>query len=96
MGKSMVKWWDRRWRLVTAAILLPILVVPTIRVFLFPETPLIESLLYGAVSSLFVLLAFRILQHVEWWGLRVVILVVVVGSLLGLLLGFVFRIWDFI
>ncbi len=92
----MPKWWDRRWRLVIAASLLPILVVPTISVFLFPETPLIESLLYGVVSSLFALLAFRILQHVEWWGLRVVILVVVVGSLLGLLLGFVFRISDFI
>ena len=85
----MAKWWDRRWRLVIVAILLPVLLVPLISVFLFPETPLIESFLYGAVSSLFVLLAFRILQHIEWWGLRIVILVVVVGALLGLLLGFV-------
>ena len=89
MGKGMAKWWDRKWRLVIVATLLPILLVPIISVFLFPEKPLTESLLYGAVSSLFVLLAFRILQHIEWWGLRVVILVVVVGALLGLLLGFV-------
>ena len=95
MGKGMAKWWDRKWRLVIVATLLPILLVPIISVFLFPETPLTESLLYGAVSSLFVLLAFRILQHIEWWGLRVVILVVVVGALLGLLLGFVFRIWKY-
>jgi hypothetical protein len=92
MGEVMAKWWDKRWRLVIAATLLPILLVPTISVLLFPETSLAESFLYGVVSSLFVLLAFRILQHVEWWGVRVVILVVVVGALLGLLLGFVFRI----
>ena len=95
MGKGMAKWWDRKWRLAIVATLLPILLVPIISVFLFPGKPLIESLLYGAVSSLFVLLAFRILQHIEWWGLRVVILVVVVGALLGLLLGFVFRIWKY-
>ncbi len=95
MGKSMAKWWDRRWRLVIAAMLLPILLVPTISLFLFPETPLTVSLLYGAGASLFVLLAFRILQHIEWWGLRVVILVVVVGALLGLLWGFGFRIWRY-
>jgi len=92
MGKGLAKWWDRKWRLVVVATLLPILLVPIISVFLFPEKPLTESLLYGAVSCLFVLLAFRILQHIEWWGLRVVILVVVVGALLGLLLGFMFRI----
>ena len=91
----MAKWWDRKWRLVIVATLLPLLLVPIISVFLFPETPLTESLLYGAVSSLFVLLAFRILQHIEWWGLRVIILVVVGGALLGLLLGFVFRIWKY-
>ena len=56
MGKVMAKWWDRRWRLVIVAILLPLLLVPIINVFLFPEKPLTESLLYGAVSSLFTLL----------------------------------------
>ena len=90
----MAKWWDRKWRLVIVAILLPILLVPIISVILFPETPLIASLLYGAALSLFVALAFRILQHIEWLGLRVVILVVSV-ALLVLLLGFVFRIWKY-
>jgi hypothetical protein len=94
MGKVMAKWWDRKWRLVIAAILLPILLVPIISVFLFPETPLTTSLLYGALFSLFVASAFRILQQIEWWGLRVVILVVVGVTLLVLLLGFVFRIWK--
>ena len=93
VGKVMAKWWDRNWRLVIPAILFPILLVPLISVFLFPETPLIMSLLYGAVSSLFVAWAFRFLRYIlGWWGLRVVIIVVVVGVLLGLLLGFMFRI----
>ena len=90
MGKGMAKWWDRRWRLVIIAILLPILLVPIINIFLFPETQLTQSLLYGAVFSLFVLLAFRILQHIEQLGLRVAILVLVGAALLILLLGFAF------
>jgi hypothetical protein len=95
MGKGMAKWWDRRWRLVIVVILLPLLLVPIVSVFLFPETPLAESLLYGAISSLFVLFAFRILQHIELLGLRVVIFVLVGGTLLGLLLGFMFTIWKY-
>lgn len=91
----MAKWWDRKWRLVIVAILLPILLVPIINMFLFPETPLTTSLLYGVVLSLFVAFAFRILQHIEWLGLRVVILVVVCVTLLVLLLGFVFRRWKY-
>ncbi len=91
----MAKWWDRKWRLVIVAILLPILLVPIISVFLLPETPLIESLLYGVVFSLFVASAFRISQHIKWWGLRAVVLVTVGAALLGLLLGFVFRIWKY-
>ena len=96
LGKVMAKWWDRKWRLVIAAILLPILLVPIISVFLFPETPLTISLLYGAVSSLIVASVFRFLRYIlGWWGLRVVIIVVVVVVLLVLLLGFVFRIWKY-
>jgi hypothetical protein len=90
MGKGMAKWWDRRWRLVIVAILLPLLLVPIINVILFPETQLTASLLYGAISSLFVLFVFRILQHIELLGLRVVILVLVGAALLILLLGFAF------
>jgi len=86
----MAKWWDRRWRLVIVAILLPLLLVPIINVILFPETQLTASLLYGAISSLFVLFVFRILQHIELLGLRVVILVLVGAALLILLLGFAF------
>lgn len=86
----MAKWWDRRWRLVIAAILLPILLVPIINIFLFPETPLTQSLLIGAIFSLFVLFAFRILQHIEQLGLRVAILVTAGWALLGLLVGFMF------
>jgi hypothetical protein len=95
MGKAMAKWWDRKWRLVIAAILLPIMLVPIVSVFLLPETPLIVSLLYGMVFSLFVASAFRILQHIKWWGLRAVVLVMVGAALLGLLLGFVFKIWKY-
>jgi len=95
MGKVMAKWWDRKWRLVIVAILLPILVVPIISAFLFPETLLMKSLLYGAVFSLFVALSLRILQQIELLGLKLVILMVVSATLLALLLGFVFRIWQY-
>ena len=93
-GKVMAKWWDRKWRLVIAAILLPIFVVPTVSALLFPEAPLMESLLYGAFFSLFVALAFRTLQQIELLGLKVVILVVMGAALLALLLAFVFQIWH--
>ncbi len=86
----MAKWLDRKWRLVIVAILLPILLVPIISVFLFPETPLTESLLNGLVFSLFVALAFLILRQIEQLGLRIVILVTVGTVLLTLLLIFVF------
>jgi hypothetical protein len=71
----IAKWLDRNWRLVIVAIILPILLVLIISVFLFPETPLIKSLLYGSVSSLFVAFAFRTLRTIEGWGLRTYILV---------------------
>ena len=90
MGKMMAKWLDRNWRLVIVAILLPILLVPIISVFLFPETPLTETLLNGFVFSLFVALAFLILRQIEQLGLRIVILVTVGTPLLILLLIFVF------
>jgi len=95
MGKAMAKWLDRNWRLVIVAILLPILLVPIISVFLFPETPLTKSLLDGLVFSLFVALAFLILRQIEQVGLRFVILVTV-GTVLFtlLLLEIVFRIWK--
>ena len=92
---NMAKWWERKWRLVLFIILLPILLVPIISVFSFPEIPLSNSILCGAVFSLFVALTFRILQQIERVGLRVVIFVVVGAALLGLLLGFVFRIWKY-
>ena len=96
MGKMIAKWLDRNWRLVIVAILLPILLVPIINVFLFPETPLTESLLYGLVFSLFVALAFKQLRLIEWWGLRIIILIMVGTALLTLLLLiFVSTIWKY-
>jgi len=86
----IAKWLDRNWRLVIVAILLPILLVPIISVFLFPETALTKSLLNGLVFSLFVAFAFLILRQIEQLGLRIVILVTVGTPLLTLLLIFVF------
>jgi len=95
-GKVMAKWLDRNWRLVIVAILLPILLVPIISLFLFPETPLTKSLLYGSVFSLFVTWAFLNLRLIESWGLRIIILVTVGTALLTLLLlEIVSRIWNF-
>jgi hypothetical protein len=90
MGKGMAKWWDRRWHLVIAAILLPLLLVPIISVILFPETPLTTALLYCLVFTFFVLWALKILGLIEFWGLRFVILVTVFVALFSLLLIFVF------
>jgi hypothetical protein len=95
MGKKMAKWWNRKWRLIIAAILLPIVVVPIISLFLFPETLIIESLLYGTFFSLLVALALRTLQQIELLGLKVVILVMIGATLLALLLSLVFRIWPY-
>jgi len=92
----MAKWLDRNWRLVIVAILLPILLVLIISVFLFPETPLTESLEYGSVFSLFVAWAFLKLRLIERLGLRTYILVMVGTALLTLLLLiFVFTIWKY-
>ena len=91
MGKVKAKWWDRRWRLVIAAILLPILLVPIISVFLFPEISLTESLLYGLFFAFLVLWALKILYLTEFWGLRFVILVTMFVALFSLLLIFVYR-----
>jgi hypothetical protein len=91
----MAKWWNRKWRLIIAAILLPIVVVPIISLFLFPETLIIESLLYGTFFSLLVALALRTLQQIELLGLKVVILVMIGATLLALLLSLVFRIWPY-
>jgi hypothetical protein len=91
----MPKWWDRKWHLVIAAILLPFLVVPIISLFLFPEMLITESLLYGALSSLLVALVLRTLQQIELLGLKVVILVMIGATLLALSLSLVFRIWSY-
>jgi hypothetical protein len=87
----MAKWWDRKWQLVIAAIILPTFVVPAISVFLFPETPVTETVLYGVVCSLFVALAFRILQQIELLGLRFFVIIAVGAILLSLFLLLLFR-----
>jgi len=74
-----------------AAILLPLLLVPIISAFLFPETPLTESLFYGSVFTFFVLWAFHILGLIEFLGLRFVVLLTVGVALFSLLSIFVFR-----
>lgn len=86
----MAKWWDRRWRLVIVAILLPLLLVPIISVIFFPEIPLTESLLYGSLFTFLVLWVLKILGLVEFWGLRFVILLTGFVALFSLILIFVF------
>jgi len=90
MGKVMAKWWNKRWRLVIVAILLPLLLVPIISVILFPETPLTESLLYGLVFTFLVLWALKILGLIEFWGLKFVILLTGFVALFSLILIFLF------
>jgi len=84
-----IKWWDRKWRLILFAILLPVLFVPIIGVLLFPEIPLLEFLFYGLIFSVVISQIFRLFQTVEVWGLRIVILVLGGLTLVALLLVFV-------
>jgi len=84
-------WWDRRWRLVVFIILLPIWLVPVVTLFLFPELSLVRSILYGVVFSLLVVVGFRVARTAKTVGLRVLVAVVVVASLIGLLIGFISR-----
>jgi len=88
----MTKWWDRKWRLVLFAILLPILLIPIIGVLLYPEIPLLEFLFYGLIFSIFVATTFRIIRTVEFLGLRIVILVLGGFTLVALLLVLVHKI----
>jgi len=81
-------WWDKNWRLVMFIILFPIWFVPIVSVLLFPEAPLITSILYGLVLSLFVAVGFRAARTAKTFGLRFLSIVVLLAVLTGLLLGF--------
>jgi hypothetical protein len=83
----LVVWWDRNWRLVISIILFPIWSVPMVSVLLFPETPLIRSVLYGLILSLFIAIGFRAARTAKRFGLRFLIAVVLSAVLTGLLIG---------
>ena len=51
------KWWEKKWYWVFC-ILLPLVLVPAITLFFFPEIPLSESVVYAVASSFGVLLAY--------------------------------------
>lgn len=53
----MGKWWEKKWWWMLC-ILLPLVLVPAIDLFLFPETPLSTSLVYAVASSVGVLVAY--------------------------------------
>ena len=83
----MAVWWDRNWRLVIFIILFPMWFVPLASVLLFPEAPLIRSVLYGLVLSLFVAVGFRAARTAKTFGFRFLIVVVFLAVLAGLLIG---------
>jgi hypothetical protein len=86
-------WWDRRWRLVIFIILFPIWFVPVISVLLFPEMPLVRSILYGVVLFLLIAVGFRAARAAKTFGLRFLVVMVIVASLAGLLLGFLSKLF---
>ena len=51
------RWWEKKWYWVLC-ILLPLVLVPTIHLFFFPEIPLSESVVYAVVSSVGILVAY--------------------------------------
>jgi len=55
--RSSRKWWKKKWYWVLC-ILLPLVLVPAINLFFFPEMPLSISLVYAIASSVGVLLAY--------------------------------------
>jgi len=83
----LAMWWDRNWRLVIFIILFPVWFVTVVSVLLFPEAPLIRSVLYGLILSLFVAVGFRAARTAKRFGLRFLIIVVLFAVLTGLLIG---------
>ena len=57
MKRKDRKWWEKKWYWVLC-ILLPLVLVPAIHLFFFPETPLGESLVYAIASSVGILVAY--------------------------------------
>jgi len=51
------KWWKKKWYWILC-ILLPLVLIPVINLFFFPETLLIRSLIYAITSSVGVLFAY--------------------------------------
>ena len=85
--EKLAMWWDRNWRLVIFTILFPMWFIPVISALLFPEAPLIKSVLYGLILSLFVAVGFRAARTAKRFGLRFLIIVVLFAVLTGLLIG---------
>ena len=83
----MAAWWDRKWRLVIFIIMLPIWLVPVISLLLFPEVPLIRSVLYGVFFSLLIAIGFWTARIAKAVGLRLLIVMLIIASLIGLLIG---------
>ena len=87
MGNIMSTWWERRWRLVISIIVFPLWMTPVISLILFPQIPLIRSVLYGAIFSLLLAVGFRAAQVTKTFGLRFVIAIVLFAVFIGLLIG---------
>jgi hypothetical protein len=66
----------------------PLWFVPVISVLVFPEVSLLRSVFYGVVFSLLVGVGFRAARIAKSVGWRLLVVVVIVTSLVGLLIGF--------
>ncbi len=78
--------WTGKVPLVILSLILPVLIVPVICVLLFPEVPLITSILAGVVFSLFVAAGLQFLQSTKAFGARLVIAILIIVVLVGLMI----------
>jgi hypothetical protein len=79
--------WTGKWLLVILSLVLPILIVPLISMWLFPQVPLITSILGGVFASLLVAIGLRFIQSTKALGVRFAVAVVLLAVVVGLLLS---------
>lgn len=79
--------WTGKLPLVILSLILPVLIVPLISTFLFPEVPITTSILAGVVLSLFIAIGLRFIQGVKALGTRFFIAMVTIAVFVGLLIA---------
>jgi hypothetical protein len=79
--------WTWKLSLVILSLILPILIVPLISILFFPEVTLTTSILGGLFLSLVVAIMLRFIQSAKAFGVRFIVVVIIIAVFAGLLAG---------